>query len=389
MKLFFLFVLLFLPLIGWSKMTAITSSNNQFAFDLFNQPSLMTKNSFFSPFSLGSALAMTSAGAQNETAAQMKKVLHLPEKPHSQYRELLANFHSENGFQMLIANRIWGEKSNAYRADFLSTLKENYSSDLGQVSFRTEPEKARVEINKWIGEHTAEKIPELFKAGDLGPDTDLVLTNAIYFKGTWKEKFQEAQTKNEDFHLTAEQKKAMPFMHQTSSFLYAQSDDFQMLSMPYSGDQLSFVALLPKEGSALGTLEFDSYQALAKKLAKTRVQVAMPKFRANSSMEMKEVLSNLGMPIAFDPDKANFQGMRPLQPSENLFLSKVVHQAVVDINEEGTEAAAATGVVTAVRMTSLMPHKPIVVRLDRPFAYMIVHQKTGTILFMGRFQGPL
>jgi serpin B len=370
-------------------MSAISSTNNQFAFELFNQPLLMTKNTFFSPLSLGAALAMTSVGAQKETEAQIKKVLHLPAKAHGQYRELLTALHSEGGYQLLIANRIWAEKSNAYRTEFLSALKDYYASDLGQVSFRTEPEASRAEINKWIAEHTAEKIPELFKSGDLTPDTDLVLTNAIYFKGSWKKKFPEAQTKNQDFHQSAEQKKIMPFMHLTSSFLYAHSDDFQMLSMPYQGDQLSFVALLPKEGTSLAVVELSQYQALSQKLTKTRVQVEMPKFRANSSMEMKEVLSLLGMPIAFDPANANFQGMRKLQAGENLFLSKVAHQAVVDINEEGTEAAAATGAVAAVRMTSLMPHKPVVVRMDRPFAYLIIHQKTGAILFMGRFQGPL
>lgn len=379
--------LILTPTRGWSKMTAITQSNNQFAFDLFNQPSLAAENTFFSPLSIGAALAMTSAGAQKETLGQMTKVLHLPSKPHPQYKELLSELRSTKSYQLLIANRIWGERSQTYKPQFISTLKENYQAEVGQQNFHEAPEEARFEINKWISNQTENKIPELFKKGDLDSDTDLVLTNAIYFKGTWNEKFETSETKDQDFFIKPEQKKAMPFMHKTATFAFAEHPDFQMLEMPYQDDELSFIAMLPVQGKELGAIDSKQFQALSQSLAKIRVQVEIPKFRADSSLQMKDLLSQMGMPLAFDEAKANFHGMRKLKSGENLFLSKVIHQAVVEINEEGTEAAAATGVVASVRMSAMMPKKPIVVRLDRPFAYFILHKKTGALLFMGRFTG--
>ncbi|MGZ5278490.1 MAG: serpin family protein [Pseudobdellovibrionaceae bacterium] len=388
MKLSIFIISVLVPLIGWSRMTEISKSSNQFAFDLFASEALQTGNVFYSPLSISATLAMTSAGAQKETEKRMKKVLHLPTYPHPLYKELLGQLKSSSDFQLLIANRIWGQQSSTYLPKFLKVLKDNYQAEMGQLRFREEPEPSRLEINKWVAEQTQGKIPELLKAGDIAPDTDLVLTNAIYFKGQWKLKFDEKQTQSDEFQISADQKQQIPFMNQTASFEYAESPEFQMVSMPYQGEELAFVAVLPKADKQSVELQFKSFEPLYKAIKPTRVQLQMPKFKANASMQMKEVLSQMGMALAFDPEKANFKGIRKLQPGENLFISKVVHQAMVDVNEEGTEAAAATAAVVAVRMSALMPKPPIVMKLNRPFSYLILHRKSGAILFLGRYQKP-
>jgi len=388
MKLSVFVISALVPLIGWSRMTEISKSSNQFAFDLFGSQALQTGNVFYSPLSISATLAMTSAGAQKETEKRMKKVLHLPANPHPRYKELLGQLKSSSDYQLLIANRIWGQQSNTYLPKFLKVLKENYQADMGQLEFRQAPEPSRLEINKWISENTEGKIPELLKVGDIAPDTDLVLTNAIYFKGQWKLKFDDKQTQNDDFFLSPDQKQQIPFMNQTASFEYAESPDFQMVAMPYQGEELAFVAVLPKPDKQPVGLRFKNFEPLYQTMKPTRVQLQMPKFKANASMQMKEILSQMGMGLAFDPENANFRGIRKLQPGENLFISKVVHQAVVDVNEEGTEAAAATAAVVAVRMSALMPKPPVVMKLNRPFTYLIIHRKSGAILFLGRYQKP-
>ncbi len=387
MKYLISFFLILGPLTGWSQMSEISKANNQFAFDLFNAPSLKNESLFFSPFSLSAALSMTSAGAKEETLKQMQKVLHLPEKPHDGYREIFADLKTAQ-VELSIANQIWSEKSSVFFADFLAVLQLNYQASAQQVDFRQSPEASRVQINQWVSEQTKKKIPELLKKGDITADTDLVLTNAIYFKGKWQSAFDPKSTKKEDFLVSREIKKPVSFMHKTGQFEYAESEDFQMLAIPYQGEELSFVAVVPRGDKPLSKLNEEIFAGLSQRKARARIEVQVPKFKADRHMQMKDVLSELGMPLAFDEAKANFLGMRKLGPKEeNLYLSKVVHQAVVEVNEEGTEASAATAVVAAVRMTSV-PMKPIRVLLNRPFAYFITDKKSGAILFMGRYQGP-
>jgi len=373
---------------GWAQqMTEISKANNQFAFDLMKAQKSQKSAVFFSPLSINAALTMASAGAEKETLAQMQKVLHHPQQPHAEMKTLLEQLKSSNDYELLLANRIWAQESQNYKPAFLSLLKENYQAELSPLDFRKAPEPSRKNINQWVSDQTKAKIPELLKSGDITTDTDLVLTNAIYFKGTWKDKFEVEQTHDDDFHVSAKETKKIPFMNKTSHFGYAESKDYQMLSMPYKGDELTLVALVPQDGKELGHETVAKFQELYSKLTKLNVQVQVPKFKTDLSMELKDTLSKMGMPLAFDEKHANFQGMRTLAPNENLAISKVIHQAVVEVNEVGTEAAAATATVM-VRATALMPRNPPVkVLLNRPFLYFIVHQKSGAILFLGRFAG--
>jgi serpin B len=374
---------------GWAQemteFSQISRANNQFAFDLLKAQKSQNSALFFSPFSINAALTMAAAGAEKETLAQMQKVLHHTKPPHAEMKSLLEQLKSSSDYELLLANRIWGQQSQNYKPEFLNILKENYQAELTPLDFYQAPEPSRKIINQWVSDQTKSKIPELLKAGDITTDTDLVLTNAIYFKGAWKDKFEASQTHDDDFHLNAKGTKKIPFMNKTSNFGYAESKDYQMLSMLYKGNELSFVALLPHEKKELGHESAAQFQELYSKLTRQNVQVQIPKFKTDLSMELKDSLSQMGMPLAFDKKRANFHGMRTLGPNENLAISKVVHQAVVEVNEEGTEAAAATATVM-VRATALMPRNPpIKVLLNRPFLYFIVHQKSGTILFMGRF----
>lgn len=370
-------------------MNDIGKANNQLAFDLFQQTDKSGGSSsiFFSPLSVHAALTMTSGGAKAQTLKQMQKVLHLPANPHASYKSLWGELKESPDYQLLLANAIWAEQKQHYQTEFLGLLIGSYNTELFQQDFRQSTEPSRQNINKWVASKTDGKIPELLKQGDITPDTDLVLTNAIYFKGQWKDRFESTQTHEDLFHQSSEKSVKIPFMNKTARFGYAESDQFQMLQMPYKGDELSFVALLPKLATAFApTVSFQPYQDLYQKITKQTVQVQVPKFKADFATELKSSLSQLGMPDAFDDKKADFSGIRPLQPKENLVISKVVHQAVVEINEEGTEAAGATAAVVAVRMSAVIPHQPPVqVRLNRPFLYMIVHQKSGAILFLGRY----
>jgi serine protease inhibitor len=389
MKYFFTSIFMLASGIGWALPMDLSQSNNQFAFDLYHASE--EKNLVFSPLSISAALSMTSAGAKEQTLAQMQKVLHLPPNPHPQFKEILSSLKSLKDNELLIANRIWGDASEeGYAPTFQTLLRENYEAELQPLDFHQHLEPSRQTINQWISQQTKEKIPELLKPNDLSPDTDLVLTNAIYFKGTWERKFDPKRTVMEPFFVSNNGKKETSFMKQEASFFYAENQNAQMLGMNYKGQELQFVALLPSAKTPKGSLEnlsLEQFNELYKKMSKRQIQVAVPKFKLNSEMEMSTLLEKLGMPLAFDPVKANFQGLREKKSKKNIYLSKVIHEAVIELNETGTEAAAATGVV-AVRATAIMPVKPLVLRLDRPFFYAILHPKTGVILFMGTFREP-
>lgn len=251
-------------------------------------------------------------------------------------------------------------------------------------------EGSRQTINQWVEKQTNDKIKELLKPGVLKPDTDLVLTNAIYFKGSWKDEFKKDQTKNEDFITVAAQKESIPFMNRQDSFAYTENRDFQYLQLKYKGNAIVMDIILPQPGVALSAFEQNLspqiFQDVEKFAYFQEVKLSLPKFRAESEFDLGEKLASLGMPLAFDSKKANFKGMRVMKPNENLFISKVIHKAFVDVSEEGTEAAAATAVVGVI--TTAMPQEPKIFKANRPFLYFIRHKATGSILFMGRFSQP-
>lgn len=378
------------PVKPGAKLTPIVKGNNDFGLAIYQQLAAGQKgNIFFSPNSIHAALAMTATGARGNTAAQMSKTLRLPgQNPHGAYAGLLKQLKppAQGGYELRVANALWGQKGYPWLKDFLDTTKANYDAGLRQVDFMTATEAARRTINAWVEGQTNQKIKDLLKPGVLKPLTRLVLTNAIYFKGDWASQFDKKLTRSMPFKLSASGTTKAPMMFQKAKFGYTEDNTTQVLSMPYKGKDLSMLVLLPKKVDGLADmakkLTANNLAAFAAKAHRREVRVYMPKFKMTSQFSLKQVLTAMGMSDAFIPGKADFSGMNG---KSDLFISAVVHKAFVDVNEEGTEAAAATGVVIGV--TSVGP-RPLVFRADHPFLFVIRHDRTGAILFMGRVMNP-
>jgi serpin B len=370
----------------------LVEGNNAFAVDLFTRLRDREGNLFFSPSSLSIALGMTYTGAAGQTAEEMAKVLHFSghsDQVSADFAKLvkaLEGTGSKRPYQLDIANALWGAKGYEFLPQFIRTIAEYYSGTFQPVDFKGNVEQARRTINAWVEEHTQNKIRDLLQPGVLDPETRLVLTNAIYFKGNWVKPFKEVRTQKAEFFATADKKSAVPFMHQTGHFPYLERENFQALKLPYEGE-LSLVTFLPKKIDGLHELEKSltarNLETLLKRFSARDVQVSFPKFKMTSQFELKPVLTQMGMGRAFSTE-ADFS---KLTRSERLFLSAVVHKAYVDVNEKGTEAAAATGVI-AMPTAVPMPSRPIVFKADHPFLFLIRDDRTGTILFMGRLAEP-
>lgn len=375
----------------------IARANNAFAVDLLGELAAKeSENLFFSPNSIETALAMTCAGARGATADQMAKVLHLPPKDgdiHRDFgrflRELNASKTADGkarGYELSVANALWGQKGYPFLRGFVSLLRKNYGAGLEEVDYEHDSEGAREKINAWVEKKTRDRIKDLIGQGVLKPTTRLVLTNAIYFKGSWAEQFAKEATREEPFHLSAGRQKTVHLMHRTGRFDYMETDTVQALKLPYAGDDLSMIVLLPRKVDGLAALErFLSPDQLSEwfsELARRRVEVFLPRFKVTAQFELNSTLTALGMSDAFDAARADFSGMTG---NRDLMLSNVIHKAFVEVNEEGTEAAAATGAVIA--LTSA-PLPPPVFRADHPFLFVIREEKSGAMLFVGRLADP-
>jgi len=407
----------------------IAAVSNNFAYALYKKLGEKEGNLFFSPSSIHTALTMTWTGARDLTALEMYGVLNLPvwqipappeprtgrgvpgapqmfrywgpEGVGQSYKAFLSRLEpgKDAKCQLHVANALWGQKGAKWLDEFVKTTRDNYGAGLQEVDFAKETEAARKTINDWVEKQTKEKIKELLQKGDVDAATALVLTNAIYFKGDWASKFNQKSTRDEEFKIAADKKVVVPMMRQTGSFAYAEASDTQILKLPYAGGELSMIVLLPKEAAGLPALEKSLaagplwmgqrsaadmiVSAWLEELRKRQVDVRLPRFQLKTRYYLQEPLSAMGMPDAFVPEKADFSGM---DGTKSLFISTVIHQAFVDVNEEGTEAAAATGV--AISVTSVQIDKPPEFRADHPFLFLIRHEKTGAILFLGRVMNP-
>ena len=373
------------------EVKAVANGNNDFAFRLYDRLRLEEGNLFFSPTSLSTALAMTFAGARGPTADEMAQALAFPqrdERLHRAYAALLAGWKGEGkkrGYELSVANALWGQKGYDFRADFLKLTRDRYGADLRPVDFVANTEEARKTINAWAEEETRGKIKDVLKEGVLNSLTRLVLTNAIYFKGDWASQFKKDLTREEPFHVAAGRQVKVPMMQQAHSFGYAERDTLQILEMPYEGKELSMVVLLPKKGRPLADLEKGLSAAKVEGwltgLRPRDVVVQLPRFKTTSEFGLKKELSALGMSRAFGTasDLSGIGG----DPGE-LYLADVVHKAFVDVNEQGTEAAAVTGAVVAVRSAPVRP----VFRADRPFVFLIRDRNSGAVMFLGRVTNP-
>lgn len=374
-----------------AEVRTIARSNDQFALDLYGRLRARDGNLFFSPTSISAALAMTYAGAEGETQREMAQVLHLQlagEQVHPAFAALLANLQAppQAAYELRIANRLWGQTGYDFRREYLDTTRRHYGAELAQVDFRGQPENVRVEINRWVEKQTHDRIVDLLPSGSITGMTRLVLTNAVYFKGTWSSTFDKRATRPAAFTTADGERVEVPLMYQSETFGYAENDLLQILEMPYRGDDLSMVILLPKQRGALKDVEdqltTENLAGWLKQLGRAEVQSYVPRFKLTEQFSLNATLAGLGMPSAFDPREANFAGMNGRR---DLYISDAVHKAFVDVNEEGTEAAAATGIVFGVTSA---PSRIERFRADHPFVFMIRHRATGGILFLGRLSDP-
>ena len=382
------------PAATQDELAKLVSGNTAFALDLYQ--ALLKSNSgnlFYSPYSISIALAMAQAGARGDTLQQMNSVMHytLPGNSlHTAFNALqlaLASREKNAGrpdvkdFQLNIANSTWGQAGYKFLQDYLDVLAVNYGAGLRLVDFKADPEKARQLINDWVAQQTAQKIQDLIPQGGINDLTRLVLANAIYFNAPWEHTFEAANTENGPFTNLDGKQSNVPMMKQQASFPYTKSDGYQAIDLPYSGDKLSMIVVLPDSG------QYDRIEkaftpalleTIQKNLQVASVNLALPKFKVESTFSLGDELQKMGMPDVFDPAKADLSGM---DGSRSLYISSVAHKSYVSVDENGTEAAAATAVIVG---TTSMPVEVIDLKIDRPFMFLIRDNVSGSILFVAR-----
>lgn len=378
----------------WSQndVNTLVQANNRFAFDLYSKYKEDEGNLFFSPYSISTALAMTYEGARGQTAKEMREVFYYPENS-SLMRSSFSKIHNDmnrenNEYELSTANALWAEQEYKFLDEYFQTVENYYGGKVTNMDFRNKPEEARVTINNWVEEKTKEKIKDLIPQGAIDPMTRLVLTNAIYFKGTWVLEFDEELTKKEDFQTPSGTVQAdmMRNTGEKAEFNYAETNSLQILEMPYEGENVSMLILLPKGdiNSLEESLTTKKLEEWKKSLEEQRVKVYLPKFETETKYFMAKDLEEMGMPSAFGGG-ADFSGM---DGTKLLYISEVIHQAYVKVDEEGTEAAAATAVIMK-EMAAPGPRPEIpVFRADHPFIFIIQQKDTGNILFMGKINDP-
>ncbi|MCE5339476.1 MAG: serpin family protein [Methanomicrobiaceae archaeon] len=381
--------------------SSVSAGNSRFAFDLYRHlasaPANAGKNLFFSPYSISSALAITYEGARGATADEIGSVLHLPEN-NTLRREGFAGIDAglnreDENYTLRTANALWAEEKYPFLPEYVDVAKHWYGANTTNLDFVNDSEASRQTINRWVAEQTEEKIRDLLPPGSIDSMTRLVITNAIYFKGTWADQFDANKTREEEFRVAQNETVTVRMMQRTDEdaiYGYTETATLQVLELPYAhgnGTELSMLVLLPKEDNltaAEEVLDAEKLAALQDSLVRERVKVFFPKFTLETEYSLPGTLAAMGMPTAFSMD-ADFSGM---DGTQYLFVSGVVHKAFVDVNEEGTEAAAATGVVVGVKSAPVQDTTPVF-RADHPFVFLIVEKDSGTVLFIGRVANPV
>lgn len=376
---------------------SVVEANNRFAFDLYSKlrtdPHYYERNLFYSPISMSSALAITYEGARGTTADEIQAAFHFPMDAVTR-REGFASLYAgmnqqQNQYVLHIANALWAEKTYAFLPDYTRTGKQYYNANVTNLDFITKPEESRVTINRWVEDQTNSKIRDLIPSGTIDPLTRLVITNAVYFYGTWVKQFDKNLTVEAEFMVAPGKLTRVQMMERSdadSIFNYTETDSLQVLEMEYThgtGKALSMIAILPKGNNLAVVEESLSLQNLSEwrsQFERTRVNVYFPKIKLETKYSMADTLAAMGMPTAFTT-AADFSGM---DGTRNLQISDVIHQAYVDVNEEGTEAAAATAVVIKLTSIEVVPE----FRADHPFVFLIQDTETGNILFIGRIMNP-
>jgi len=374
---------------SWER---VAEGNRAFAVSLYREVAGEPGNVFFSPFSISTALAMTYVGARGETAAQMQSTLHFPESPEhlpevwGMWQSRMDQVGREGKVTLSVANSLWPDERYPFLDTYMATVRERFRSEVFPVNF-AETEAARQQINTWVEDATEQLIKDLIQPGVLNALTRMVLVNAIYFKGTWQTTFGPEVTRPQPFHLADGSVIEVPTMYGKVPARYAALDGVQLLDLPYRGDQVSMLVVVPDTQERMADLERSLSVAVMDQwlgaVEPTEVRVFLPKFTMTQHLALSKILQALGMVVPFDDKAANFAGM---DGHENyLYISDVVHQAFVAVDEAGTEAAAATAVIMQARS---MPRPSPEFRADRPFLFFIHERASGSILFAGRVMDP-
>jgi serpin B len=376
------------PQVSETELAELLNGNGEFALSLYSMlKDEKDGNLFYSPYSISLMMAMAYAGARGETEQQMADAMEFnlsQEELHEAFNylalQLLQRTSDDANFKLNIVNDAWGQKDYPFLEGYLDVLAENYGAGLKVLDYIHDPEGARQTINDYIYEQTNQLIQDLIPEGSINILTRLVLTNAIYFKADWENKFNKNATRDGVFYLIDGSQVTVSMMSQRTFFKFTNAEGWKAIELPYAGENIAMDIIVPEDFTSFeSTMDFDTINQILSAMQSGDVDLTMPKFKFSSDFDLKDALTNLGMPIAFDPFKADFTGIATV---EQLYIQAVVHKAAVVVDEEGTEAAAAGAVIIG---TVSMPQ---LFTVDKPFIFLIRDLETGTILFMGRVLNP-
>lgn len=383
------------PAVGKADIDSLVDGNNAFGLDLYQSLRSEDGNLILSPFSISLALAMTYSGAKGETEAQMADVLNFPaqSQTHPAFNALdlmleetdIILDKDQEPMQLDIANAVFAEQTFAFLPDFLDTLSVNYGAGVRLMDFANNPDPSRKEINQWVSDETKDKINDLLPENAVTTSTKMVLVNAIYFKADWLSPFDANDTYDGTFTLLDGSEVTVPMMGQRMGIPYYVGNGYAAAELPYAGESAVMTVLVPDAGrfeEVESQLNGAMFKEMLANLAPADVTLRMPKFEYESSFMLSDTLASMGMPLAFDENRADFSGMTDQQA---LYIGNVIHKAFVAVDEEGTEAAAATAVIME-GASAVMPENELYI--DRPFIYFIRDVESGQILFIGRVLNP-
>lgn len=365
---------------------------NGLAADLFARLAAQPGNVAFSPASIEAALAMTAAGARGETQAEMLRVLHTEDPGLDAIGQALRGWDdpAREAYTLRVANRLFGEDAYTFEEPYLARVRAAFGAPVERLDFVGAADPSRARINGWVAEHTRDRIRDLLPPQSIDALTRLVLVNAVYLDARWETPFERDATRPEDFRVEGHMGVRVETMHATRSMAYGQIDGATVIELPYRGGELAMRFVLPAEGTEPEAWATEAHLSDATTLAERRVALSLPKLRLEPpTVRLGDHLVAMGMPLAFDDERADFTGMaNPPNPGDRLYISGVFHKAFVRVDEDGTEAAAATAVVMATRGMPMPEPDPVVVRFDRPFLFVLRDVRTGAVLFLGRVSDP-
>jgi len=378
--------------LGEDEAHSVGRAVNGLAADLFGRIAAQPGNVVFSPASIEAALAMTAAGARGATQTEMLHVLHAEDETLDVIGQALRAWDdpSRQTYTLRVANRLFAEDADTFEEPYLARMRAEFAAPVERLDFAGSAEPSRVRINTWVAERTRERIRDLIPAGVIDSATRMVLVNAVYLDARWADPFERSRTQPEAFRVAGGASVQVDTMHATREMAHGQIDGATVIELPYRGGELAMRFVLPPEGTAPEAWATEQHLSDTSELTWRRVALSLPKVRLEpDTIALSDHLVAMGMPLAFSASQADFTGMaNPPSPADRLYISTVLHKAFVRIDEDGTEAAAATAVVMATRGAPMPAAEPIVVRFDRPYLFVLRDVRTGAVLFLGRVSDP-